>query len=356
LSDTQGAVPTSDAISDPTPVPTSAPAPSHPAQVNPRAISPVIPSRIRVFRKRLIDYVVPALLLAASVVTTTAIGARFMENFREGLPSVANENDLWPWPWLLAHPARFQLGWPFSLTLLCILLIHEFGHYFACRAHGIRATLPWVLPAPTLSGTAGAVIRLRSPIPDRQALMDVGAYGPLAGFLASLAAVTIGFLLSRATQPAAHVQGLVVFGKPLTLGVVHAFLTRFQLATPTFDHAVRHPVLIAGWIGLFITSLNLIPAGQLDGGHILYAISSRWHRHVSRLLPFVLLACGFFFWVGWIFWGLFLLIPAMRHPHVPTQQPLSRSRRILSGLALAVFALTFSVAPLAGSSVLDYLR
>jgi membrane-associated protease RseP (regulator of RpoE activity) len=331
---------------------------SHPndlSEAYPPAVTLQVPYRFRLLKYVLLEYGLPILLLAISAVTTTAIGARFMQNFHDGLPAIVTESDLWPWPWLLRHPARFQLGWPFSLALLGILLIHEFGHYFACRAHGIRATLPWVLPAPTLSGTAGAVIQLRSPIPNRQALMDVGAYGPLAGYVASLVVVTIGFLLSR-PAPASHAPPLIAFGKPLTLEIVHAILVRFHPGTPSFELAIRHPVLLAGWIGLFITSLNLIPGGQLDGGHILYALSSRWHRGVRWMLPVVLLACGFFFWVGWIFWGLLLLIPAMRHPRVPTEQPLNRRHLLLSALALAIFVLTFSAEPFAGSSILEYLR
>lgn len=307
------------------------------------------------FRSHCMEYGLPLLLLALSTVTTTAIGARFMHNFLSGLPAVVDESDLWPWPWLLQHPSRFLLGWPFSAALLAILLTHEFGHYFACRAHGIRATLPWVLPAPTLSGTAGAVIRLRSRIPNRHALIDVGVYGPLAGYAASLIAVATGFLLSHTAPPDAA-PALVAFGKPLTLGIVSAALSQLHPGTPSFDLATRHPVLIAGWIGLFITSLNLIPGGQLDGGHILYALSARWHRIVTRILPLALLACGFFFWVGWLLWGLILLIPAMRHPYVPVDQPLGAKRILLCGLALAVFALTFSAEPFAGSSIQSYLH
>src|SRR5580658_622040 len=165
------------------------------------------------------EYGLPALLFAVSAVTTTAIGARFMQNFLDGLPTVVEDSDLWPWPWLFAHPGRFLLGWPFSLALLAILLAHEFGHYFACRAHGIRCTLPWLLPAPTLSGTAGAVIQIRSRIPNRLALMDVGAYGPLAGYLASLMVVAIGFLLSSAA-PVDRAPALIGFGNPLTLRMI----------------------------------------------------------------------------------------------------------------------------------------
>ena len=304
------------------------------------------------------EYGLPAGLLVVSIVTTTAIGARFMQNFHDGLPTVVSESDLWPWPWLFAQPSRFLLGWPFSLALLTILLTHEFGHYFACRAHGIRSTLPWVLPAPTLSGTAGAVIQIRGRIPNRQALMDVGAYGPLAGYLASLIVVAIGFLLSRVAplHPNAGHPDLIGFGNSLTLSMVHSLLAQLYPATPGFAVALRHPVLVAGWVGLFITSLNLMPAGQLDGGHILYAFSPRVHRGFTLLMPVALLFGGFFFWVGWILWGALLLIPAMRHPRVPIDQPLDRERLWLSFLALAVLALTFSCAPFANSSILHYLR
>jgi membrane-associated protease RseP (regulator of RpoE activity) len=311
------------------------------------------------FRSRLrayfMEYGLPLLLLTLSIVTTTAIGARFMHNFLNGQPAVVNESDLWPWSWLLEHPSRFLLGWPFSAALLGILLTHEFGHYFACRAHGIRATLPWVLPAPTLSGTAGAVIRLHSRIPNRHALIDVGVYGPLAGYAASLIAVTAGFLLSHHAPPDST-PALVAFGKPLTLDFISQALSYLHPATPSFEHATRHPVLIAGWVGLFITSLNLIPGGQLDGGHILYAISPRWQHIVTRILPLALLVCGFFFWIGWILWGLILLIPAMRHPYVPVDQPLGIKRIVLCCLALVVFALTFSAEPFAGSSIRSYLH
>ena len=303
------------------------------------------------------EYGLPALLLGISLITTTAIGARFMQNYLNGLPTLVNESDLWPWPWLFADPSRFLLGWPFSLALLLILLTHEFGHYFACRAHGIRATLPWVLPAPTLSGTAGAVIQIRGRIPNRQALMDVGAYGPLAGYLASLIVIAAGFVLSRIAP--AHLGSapheLVHFGNSLTLNMVHSVMVQLYPGTPSFALANRHPALIAGWVGLFITSLNLIPAGQLDGGHILYAISPRLHRTFTLILPIALFVFGLLFWVGWALWGLILFIPAMRHPRVPTDQPLDSKRLILSVLALVIFALTFSAAPFSGSSLFHYL-
>ena len=305
-----------------------------------------------IFRK----YGLPLLLLAATAVTTTANGARYMQNFVLGLPPVARDSDLWPWSWLARHLELFKTGWAFSASLLGILLIHEFGHYFACRWHRIRATLPWVLPAPTLSGTAGAVIQIRTPIPNRDALMDVGIYGPLAGYVASAVAVGVGFALSfhaPANAPAAIIR---LGGEPLTLRMLHALLLEWAPSTPSFDHIAPHPVLVAGWIGLFITSLNLIPGGQLDGGHILYAISPRMHKLVTNFLPIVLFLMGALCWVGWLLWGLFLMIPAMRHPKVEVVPGLSRSRMVLGVIGLAIFLLTFTPTPFYDSSLMHFFH
>jgi hypothetical protein len=302
------------------------------------------------------EYGLPLLLLAVSLVTTTANGARFMQNFLAGLPPVVQDSDLWPWPWLSEHPAMFKTGLAFSFSLLGILLLHEFGHYFACRWHKIRATLPWVLPAPTLSGTAGAIIQIRNRIPHRNALMDVGIYGPLAGYIASTVAVAAGFALSfhaAANAPAA----IVVFGsEPLTIRLIHALLVHWDPSIPAFDQIAPHPVLVAGWIGLFITSLNLIPGGQLDGGHILYAFSPRAHKVMTNILPIILFAMGAVYWVGWLLWGSFLMIPAMRHPKVPATPALSRKRIALALIGLAIFALTFSPAPFDNNSLMHFIR
>jgi membrane-associated protease RseP (regulator of RpoE activity) len=307
-------------------------------------------------RSKLREYGLPFLLLGLSLATTTANGARFMQNFAAGMPPVVRDTDLWPWPWLWAHPAMFQTGWAFSATLLGILLVHEFGHYFACRWHSIRATLPWVLPAPTLSGTAGAVIQIRGRIPTRDALMDVGIFGPLAGYVASAIAVAVGFALSHQAPPDAP-AAIVEFGRePLTLRLVHALLAHWHSSIPDFEHSTPHPVLIAGWIGLFITSLNLIPGGQLDGGHILYAVSPRAHKILTRVLPILLFLMGVVYWVGWMLWGIFLLIPFMRHPKVQIEPGLTRGRLALAFIGLAIFLLTFTPTPFYNNSLLHFLH
>jgi membrane-associated protease RseP (regulator of RpoE activity) len=299
------------------------------------------------------EYGLPALLLLASIVTTTVNGAQFMHNFLRGLPPVARESDLWPWGWFLRHPALFFTGFAYSLTLLGILLIHEFGHYAACRAHRLRATLPWIIPAPTLSGTFGAVIRIRTRIPTRDALMDVGIYGPLAGFIASALAVAVGLMLS-VPRAAGASESLVRFGgDPLTIRLLRHFLAHWNPAVPSFNQASPHPILVAGWIGLFITALNLIPGGQLDGGHILYALSPRLHRLLTNILPFLLFLAGAVYWVGWIFWGVFLLIPALRHPKVSEVTDLSPTRAILGVCGLILFVLTFTPTPFYDNSLLQ---
>jgi membrane-associated protease RseP (regulator of RpoE activity) len=298
----------------------------------------------------------PLVLLAASVVTTTADGARFMQNFIEGMPPVVRDSDLWPWGWLADHPELYITGWSFSFTLLGILLIHEFGHYLACRAHHIRVTLPWVLPAPTLSGTCGAVIQIRSRIPTRDALMDLGIYGPLAGYIASVIAIAVGFVLS-VDAPANAPAAIVRFGgEPLTIRIIHHLLRQWDTQIPSFNNIAPHPVLVAGWIGLFITALNLIPGGQLDGGHVLYAISPRVHRVVTNCLPFILIVAGAVFWVGWILWGIFLMIPALRHPHVPLETGLHRGRLVLGVIGLVIFLLTFTPTPFYNNSLMHFLH
>jgi membrane-associated protease RseP (regulator of RpoE activity) len=150
---------------------------------------------------------------------------------------------------------------------------------------------------------------------------------------------------------------IVIFGsEPLTIRLLHALLAHWDPSIPAFDLIAPHPVLVAGWIGLFITSLNLIPGGQLDGGHILYAISPRLHRAFTLGLPFVLFIAGALCWIGWILWGLFLMIPAMRHPTILCESGLSRGRLVLGVIGFAVLLMTFTLTPFADSSLMHFLH
>jgi Zn-dependent protease len=297
----------------------------------------------------------PLCLLLVSVITTASTGALLIRNFRLDQPPLAVEGDLFPLHWIWNHPAALASGWPFSLALLGILLAHEAGHYFLCRRHGIVASWPYVLPAPTLSGTAGAVIRIRSRIPSRRALIEVGIAGPIAGYLVALPTTVVGILLSRPVD-AGTAPALVQFHWPLTVTLLDRLLAASVPGVPAMNSLLPHPILIASWVGLFVTSLNLIPAGQLDGGHILYALSPRWHRRMTFVVPVLLLAMGLTLWTGWVLWGVILLVPAMRHPHVPYFPRLPGKQRWLWLLALGLLLLTFLPAPFVGTSVLDLFR
>jgi len=294
-------------------------------------------------------------LFLITAFTTTSTGALYMWNFRHGVPAFATEQDFVPLFWILGHPGELTGGLSFSATLLSILLAHEFGHWLLCARHRIMASWPYLLPAPTLSGTAGAVIRIRFGIPSLNALMDVGIAGPIAGFVVAIPATLLGLMLSKpAAGPAQPV--LIRLNAPLAMRLLYVPM-RFLVPTfPPIGDLIWHPVLIAAWVGLFITSLNLIPAGQLDGGHILYAVSRRWHRWVTMVVPLLLLVAGITLWVGWLLWGAILLIPAMRHPYVPPVPELSSGRRFYGWIGLVLLALTFLPAPFADAGLLGYLR
>jgi membrane-associated protease RseP (regulator of RpoE activity) len=296
-------------------------------------------------------------LFVLSLLTTLSAGAVLMFNFRHGDPPFAANAGFFPLAWIWHHPGQITGGWSFALTLLGILGAHEAGHTIACRYHGVRSSLPWVLPAPTLIGTFGAFIRLRSRVPTRTALLDIGVSGPLAGMIVTLPILVAGLLLSRHVAPAGfHSAASISVSVPLGLSILHAFLRLVDPSLPPLDGAFNpHPVLVAAWIGLFITSVNLIPAGQLDGGHILYALSPRLHRWITSAVIFLLFFAGTMLWVGWLVWGCFLL-PSLRHPGVPRVPAHLGRRSWLALVALALLLLTITPEPFAGGSLMNLLH
>jgi membrane-associated protease RseP (regulator of RpoE activity) len=242
------------------------------------------------------------------------------------------------------HPAALLSGLPFALTLLIILLAHELGHYFACRHHHIYSTYPFFIPAPTLIGTFGAFILIRSPIRSARALFDVGASGPLVGFIFAMPALAYGVLHARVI-PALNLDpnADLSFGVPLILKLMAAVVQPNAHASDL----LLHPVGRAAWVGLFATALNLLPVGQLDGGHIVRSISPRAHRWISLLLPLVLVLLGIFLWRGWLIWAVLLLcLRFFRMPPIYDPTPLDPNRRFGAFLALAVFILCFMPSPL----------
>ena len=281
------------------------------------------------------------LLLALTLFTTTVVGAGLDVAFRAGRPPTL-EDQFNVVTGLHSAPGVFLSGLPFSLTLLLILLAHEMGHYLTCRHYGINASLPYFLPAPTLIGTLGAFIRIRSLIYSRRQLFDVGIAGPIAGFVVLLPALVAGIAMSH-VQAGIASQGEFVFGTPLLLRFAEL------LAFPRVDAAdiALHPVARAAWFGLLATALNLLPIGQLDGGHILYAVMGDWHKPLSRIFIAALIPIGLFCSISWLVWAGILFFFGMRHPVICDIAPLGRTRARLALLALLMLALSFTLVPVA---------
>jgi membrane-associated protease RseP (regulator of RpoE activity) len=293
------------------------------------------------------------LLFVITAFSTTAVGMRYMFNFHHGLFPLASDADIFPYNWVFSNLRNLASGLPFSATLLGILLAHEFGHYFACRAYGVRATLPYLLPAPSLSGTAGAVIRLRSRVKSRAALLAIGAFGPISGFVVAIVMACVGIVISQpvAVEPAR----LVNFTPPLLLRLLEHFIHPGGLAGYS-GPVLWHPVFVAAWIGILITSLNLIPAGQLDGGHVLYAVSPRVHRIMTYVTMAALVYLGVMRWLGWLLWTGLLLLPGMRHPKVQDPVTPKFPLMIVAPICLIILVLCAIPEPFSNASLLHVIQ
>ncbi|MGO9612208.1 MAG: site-2 protease family protein [Dissulfurispiraceae bacterium] len=249
---------------------------------------------------------------------------------------------------IIAEPHRIKEGWPFAVTLMTILLCHELSHYIASKRHHTKATLPYFIPAPSIIGTFGAFIKMKSPIITRKALVDIGASGPIAGFIVSVAACVLGLSMSHVVA-VSRTEGGLSLGDSL----LFSLLSRIVLgATPENYDILLHPVAFAGWIGLFVTSLNLIPIGQLDGGHIAFAILGQRHRYLSIVLVTILSVLGISAllgmsgWEGWLMWAILMLVLGIKHPPVlHWEVPLDRKRRWIGLLTFIIFIVTFIPSP-----------
>ena len=292
------------------------------------------------------------LLLLATIATTLIVGARLQYNFAHDLPAFTLDSlsDLFPVMWIWEKPSRLAMGIPFSSTLIGILLAHEFGHFFLAEKNRVYATLPYFIPAPTFIGTFGALIRIKSPIRSRQALFDIGIAGPIAGFLVAVPVLLWGLALSK-PMPASIPRSALEFGYPLIFGLCHRLLAPFTPHATPLGNLYLHPVGVAAWVGMFATALNLLPGGQFDGGHILYAIAPRAHKWVTRISIVALVPLGLFFWRGWLVWALILGFTGMRHPLVPSWPDLDPGRRWLALLAVLMLMLTLVLSPVRGEAL-----
>ncbi|HFD39045.1 MAG TPA: site-2 protease family protein [Anaerolineae bacterium] len=297
-----------------------------------------------------------AFLFAATVFTTLYAGA--------GMSEARPPDDLW---WPLFH---FWQGWPFALSLLAILLAHELGHYFTGRHYRVPVSLPYFIPLPipdflgNVLGTLGAVITMKARMTDRRAMLDIGAAGPIVGLIVAIPILVLGLLLSE-VQPIAEGQAYVKVNSLLSLPYLISpnpvyLLEGNSLLYLLLKYAVFglwlpgngldvfiHPVAFAGWAGLLVTSLNLIPAGQLDGGHVLYSLLGNRAQRFTWPIIIVLVALGTLVWPGWFVWAGLVFLFGRRHPGpLDNVTPLDARRKIVAVAVLLVFVLTFSPAPL----------
>lgn len=279
-------------------------------------------------------------LFLATIWSASLVGASFHWSFVRDQPAILLDRDIALIERALFDPAMLLDGLWYSAPLLVILTAHEFGHYFACVFYRIRATLPFYLPAPTLIGTLGAFIRIRGVIYSRAQLFDVGVAGPIAGFVFLAPLLLIGVSLSKVI-PGIGAQGDLVFGSPLLLRMVEMVLFP---GVPEGD-ILLHPIARAALIGMLATALNLLPAGQLDGGHIVYALLPKRHLWISRIfVVLVLLPLGFV-WEGWWFWAAILFVFRLRHPAVYDTTPPGGGRKVIGLLSFSIFLLCFTITP-----------
>ena len=247
---------------------------------------------------------------------------------------------------IYSNPLEIFKGIPFSFTLLFILGTHEFGHYYYAQKHKVDATLPYFIPAPPflfLIGTFGAFIKIKSPIYRKDALLQIGAAGPIAGFIIAVPALVIGLLLSEVIEKK-DIQGAIILGDSILMKVL-TFITHPGLLES--QDIMLHPIAFAGWIGLLVTMLNLLPIGQLDGGHIAYAMLGEKHDIIGKL-AFLLLIPLSFFSINWLIWGILLLLLMRSVKHPPIQDihvPLSYKDKRIGYACLIIFILCFIPAP-----------
>lgn len=276
---------------------------------------------------------------------------RILEKLRSGDPKI---NIIL---FLATFLTTFMTGWFqngtwqgalwYSTAIISILLAHEMGHYLMCRKYGIRATLPYFLPFPipflNPFGTLGAVIKMESRIPSRKALFDVAAAGPLAGLLLTIPAIYFGVQMSEVvTSQPAQATGTIYLGESFLFAKLSSLATG---ALPQNQDVMLHPLAYAGWAGLFVTALNLLPIGQLDGGHIVYSLIGKQHNWVAMLALVGFGSVAIFMYPGWALLVLLLIWFGYRHPPTLDETPIDMTRKIIGIITLIIFALSFTPEP-----------
>jgi len=293
------------------------------------------------------------MLFVLTFIMAMIVGARMQENFLHHQPLFIGDLHYLSLNWLIRNPKMIWMGLPFALSLLGILLAHELGHYLLCLRYGVDATLPFFIPAPIPAGTFGAFIQIRSPFRSRNDLFDIAIGGPIAGFLVAVPVAAWGLAhslpVNNELTPAWMEMRL---GVPFSFDLIDYCLQWMNVVPPhqyMAHYLYFHPVAIAAWVGMLATMLNLLPGGQLDGGHILKALSGRFHRFGTLLTILILIPLCWKYWFGWFIWAVALWI-TREHPPVIEYPKLKFSRKILALAALCLFILSFMPAPVVGGS------
>jgi membrane-associated protease RseP (regulator of RpoE activity) len=278
-------------------------------------------------------------LFLATILTTLYAGAAM--SGQDLWSAVLSQN-----PLLITNAAL--AGAPFSMTLIGILGVHELGHYIAARLHGVQATLPYFIPLPIGGlGTLGAFIAIKSPMKDRKVLFDIGLAGPIAGFVVALPLMIIGLLLSTELVPS-YLNGQTL--NSLGSSILGDFIIDLFTDIPAGRTLAIHPVFFAAWLGFYLTGINLLPVGQLDGGHVIYALFGRFAHYIAIIAFVSLIAAGFLLSPNWFIWAFFILVGGLRHPPpLNDLADIGRPRKLIGLMTVILFILIIIPIPFVGN-------
>jgi membrane-associated protease RseP (regulator of RpoE activity) len=314
-------------------------------------------------------YAFHLLLLAVTLTTATIAGTLYPFGSVEIMPTADPQSTGELIEFIFSLPSRYILliggvigslfsdwellknGLKFSISLLFILISHEMGHYVACRIYGVDATLPYFIPTPPMigpAGTFGAFIKIMSPMPSRKAVFDIGVAGPIAGFIALIPIAVIGVMTMEKTPFVGEIpEGIIVFSNPLMMQLVAAI---FSDELTVWSH---NPFYFAAWVGLLVTALNLIPSGQLDGGHAVYAVFGErvhyWTGRIAFAVMAILSIAGFYYFnspSGFLIAILLGIMMRVGHPQPWDQTPLDAKRKLIALITLVIFVLSFVPFPI----------
>lgn len=295
-------------------------------------------------------YAVHIGLFLLTMLFALVVGSRLQDNFLHTRPLFINDERFFAVSRIWADPSRLWDGVPFAVSLLGILLAHEMGHFLYALKHCVYATLPFFIPAPTQIGTFGAFIQIRSRFRSLAALFDIGIAGPIAGFVVAVPLAALGLWLSKPLPPES--PALMNLGHPLIFHGLFALLGGFSVP---ISQLLLHPVAISAWIGMLATAFNLIPGGQLDGGHMVYAVRPEAHKNITITAMVCLVPLVLFVWLGWLVWIVALWL-TRRHPRVEEYPPLDPKRRSLALAGVVLFLLTFTPEPFHTGSLIALVQ